>query len=221
MQPLNGRCAMTRDERNARRRELMKDPFYHELILKRNRKNWAKNRDKRNARLRERLEAMSPEEKEAYVAKRREQSRERRKRNAQHINARQRAYYAAHVDKFHEYARKKRERDIASGKEAARIARNSELRRKRLATSPEARAKFNEQCRNWRKSKNGIEYRRKMMEKSWERVVSGGAQKIRLYMTHARPENRRAFSIWYQRRLINTKDGLGHIVEEADGLVAR
>ena len=216
MRPLNGKCAMTREERNARRRELLKDPFYHELMLKGCRRRWARNKDRRKAERRAKLDAMTDGEREAFLEKRRAKDRARRAARADEANERQRAYYAAHKAKFAEYRRRKRERDIANGKYAARIAKSSELRRKRLAADSEARAVKAAQARAWRRTKKGMEHARRMMEARWAEVVAEGPKCVKNYMAHARPENRRAFVCWYQARLINRTEGLGRIEEERD-----
>ena len=212
MKPLNGKCAMTKEERRERRRELMRDPFYRELVLKARRKSWARDKERIKARRKARIAAMTDEEREAFMAKR----RARRKARRDAANKRQRAYYAENRERFAEYRRLKRLRDIANGKYAERMARCTEQRRARLASSPEARAVKAAQARAWRRSRKGVEYARRMREARWAEVVAEGPKCVRNYMAHARPENRRAFVAWYQSRLINRTDGLGRIEEAGD-----
>lgn len=69
MRALNGRSAMTREERNARRRELDADPFRRSLRLKREKAWRDRTKEERNARRRAKYAALTPEELAAEKAK--------------------------------------------------------------------------------------------------------------------------------------------------------
>ena len=111
MRALNGKCAMTRDEKNARRRELDADPF-HRALTRKTAKKW---RDRN-------LEKIKAKRRAWYAE------------NAERERARQRAWNAAHKDKraaaWKKWADANRERLRA--RDAARYATAADKARRAL-----------------------------------------------------------------------------------------
>ena len=133
MRPLNGRCGMTRDEINARRRELNRNPFHKALDLKVKKKWREANKDKLNARQRE------------WYAANREKCIERQKK-----------WRAENLDKARESWKKWAGKNREKLRERDRVRRlNPELveharkLRKLRDSSPEGRAKNRAAKRNW------------------------------------------------------------------------
>ena len=127
MRPINGRCAMTPEEKNARRRELDADPF-HRALTRKTAKKWRdRNREKLNARRREKY-AQDPESA-------RRKAKAWRDRNPEKRKAAWKKWADANRDRL-------RARDAARSKtqkEKERRKRMIEERRKRRASDPEYR----------------------------------------------------------------------------------
>lgn len=221
MRPLNGKCAMTNDEKNARRRELMSNPAYRALINKTSRKRYANGgREVKKAALERRLAAMTPEERAAYDARRKERDRLRRLRDAERNRERQRECRKRNKDKVRQLRKAKYERDRASGKLAERIRKMSDWRRKRFEEHPELKAHANEVAKAWRKTANGERHEMRIVMARWEEIASGGPDAIKNYMRHA-SKHGKEFARWYQSRLIDRTRGLGKIVMSDDEIVGQ
>jgi hypothetical protein len=185
--------AMTREEKNARRRLLDQDPFHHALTL-RTQRRWRKANAARLAKMRRERYANDPE------------YREREKANG-------RRWYEANVEKkkaaWKKWAEKNRERlrerdRLRSGteKEKARRAKMIADRRERMKNDPEYAAKVREQKRlayHRNKAKpSGLAWmHRNIWEPKWREVVSGGPDRVAAYLKRAKPRTRHYFGIWY------------------------
>lgn len=150
---------------------------------------------------------------------------------AERERERSRAYYAAHKEQCLERARRWRRRNKAhviayeqevKGTEAYRrkIARTTELRREKKK-DPAYRAQIAAQQRAYRQKLHAegryAEFSRKTyLLRKWEKVAAAGREAIATYMKLARPENRRQFVAWYNRKLIDRTSGLGKIVARDD-----
>ena len=187
MRPLNGKCAMTRDEANARRRELDADPF-HRALTRRTAKKWRdRNLDKINAKRR------------AWYAETAERER-----------ARQRAWNAAHKDKraaaWKKWADANRERlrarDAARYATAADKVRRDRMiaaRRERLANDPEYHEKIKAQKRDlYHRNKNGAKFLRWYLKfilvPRWRRIDGDEAE--RKYLVRCNDRTRRLYILW-------------------------
>ena len=195
MRPLNGKCAMTREERNARRRELDADPFHHALTLKTARKNRAKNRDKLNARNRER-----------YAEHREEiNARLRAKRAADPVGTleRERKYWRKWRSKpgVREYLKQKY-REYASVPE--HIERKKSLRAARKAArTPEQIEAEKKRRRDWyhrtKRDASGIRWTFKQQWRPrWTRLVDEGPEAISRYQKRCTPRTKFFLNAWLQ-----------------------
>lgn len=219
MTPINGKCRMTREERNARRRELNANPFHRALNNKVRRAWHAAHREEQNAKARAKYWA-DPEL--------REKSRKARRANAEANKEREKAcwkaWYLAHRD---EVCAKQRERTRTEKGRAYMIERNR-MRQERLDSDPEYRARYNAARNEQRKrrleklKKNPVAYEAYMMKRYWAKkfeAIAGDSDAIRSFMRNTNDVGRRAFAKWYSK--IDRTTGLGRIVQPADELVER
>lgn len=161
-------------------------------------------------------------------------NRKRRMQNpeyAERERARSREYYASHreqclerarrwrsknKDRMHEYQQAVKSTDAYRRK----IARQSELRREKRK-DPAFRAQISAQQRAYRRKLHAegrySEFSRKTyLMKKWEKIVAAGREAIATYVRRARPENRKSFVAWYNRKLIDRTSGLGRITPAED-----
>ena len=205
MRPLNGERAMTREERNARRRELDRNPF-HLALSHKVRKAWRdRNKEKINAR---RL---------AKYALNREAESERRK-----------AYHLAHPEKRKEawkrYVSKPenraylRERDRKRSKES--IRRKIGRRKERMRTDKRYAAKIRWEKRfNYHRHKHDAIGIRAMLRQEWiakwTSVVAAGEERIEKYLGRCGIRVRSFFGKWRRAGmptdLDKALDALGYV----------
>lgn len=189
--PLNGVGRMTSEEKNARRRELDRDPFHHALSL-RTAKAWRDRNPDKIAELNARRRAK-------YAANR---ERER---------ARAKAWREANPDKVREawkhYASKPGNRAKLRERDRKRYAtpeareRLRELRRKRIAENPRcaARVRFQKRLAYHTHKHDGIGLRWMFLQswsKLWPRVVAGGDAAIEKYHRRTKPRIWSYFLHW-------------------------
>lgn len=202
MQPLNGRCAMTRDEANARRRELDADPFHRALTLK-TPKAW---RDRNRDRINEKRRA-------DYAA------------NIEREHARQKAWREANPDKrrasWKKWADANRDRlrarDAARSTTEAEKARRAHMiavRRERMASDPGYRAHVNALKRaNYHNSKTGAKflrwYLKSILIPRWLKIEGDEAE--RKYLARCNDRTRRLYMLWTR----DTYGALRKLVGEA------
>lgn len=174
MKPLNGRCAMTREERNARRRELDLDAFHHSLSRKVANAWREKHRDELNARRR------------AKYAANRERERARcrawREANPELKRAAWQRWAKANREKL-------RKRDRLRYADPEQRAKKAEQRKAREAT-PEGRAKKRAARRySYHKLKHSpLGFRRMYLQqwsKLWPKLVAEGEERIEKYHRRA------------------------------------
>ena len=187
MRALNGKCAMTRDEKNARRRELDADPF-HRALTRKTAKKW---RDRN-------LEKIKAKRRAWYAE------------NAERERARQRAWNAAHKDKraaaWKKWADANRERlrarDAARYATAADKARRDHMiaaRRDRIANDPEYHEKIKAQKRDlYHRNKDGAKflrwYLKSILIPRWRRIDCDEAE--RKYLARCNDRTRRLYMLW-------------------------
>lgn len=176
---------------------------------------------------------MKHPERQLEVQRRNHKRRMQNPEYAERERARSREYYAAHREQCLERARKWRARNAKRMQEYQKAQKKTEAYRRKIARTSEARrekrkdpayrAKVAAQQRAYRRKLHETgryaEFSRKTyLLAKWAKVVEAGRYAIASYMRRARPENRRAFVIWYTKRnnLIDRTSGLGHIVQAED-----
>ena len=187
MRPLNGKCAMTREETNARRRELDADPF-HRALTHKVQKAWRdRNREHFNAKKRawyaaniERERARSKAWRDAHKDKRAASWKKWADANRERLRARDAARYATAADKV------RRDRVIAA-------------RRERLKNDPEYHEKIKAQKRDlYHRNKNGAKFLRWRLKfilvPRWRRIDGDEAE--RKYLAHCNDRTRRLYLLW-------------------------
>ena len=202
MKPLNGRCAMTRDEVNARRRELDADPF-HRALTNKTAKAWRdRNRERINAKRRadyaaniERERARAKAWRDANPEKRSASWKKWADANRDRLRARDAARYATPADKA------RRERMIAA-------------RRERMASDPEYRAHVNALKRAYyHNSKTGAKFLRWYLKfilvPRWLKIEGDEAE--RKYLARCNDRTRRLYMLWKR----DTYGALRKLVGEA------
>ena len=185
MQPLNGKCRMTREERNARRRELNKNPFHRDLELKRQRAWRERNKDKMNALRRENYAA----NKKKHL----DRARRWRASNPEKVKAAWKKWADANRDHLRERGRLRRLDPKAA-------ERKRELRKIR-DSSPEGRAKHNESRKAWwKKSKDkevGIRwYMKCLWIPRWRRLELEGPDAEEKYLKRCNERTRAYYRLW-------------------------
>jgi len=195
VRPLNGKSAMTPDERNARRRELDKDPFHRELTRKTQRKWRKKNKAKLNKRRRDRMRD-DPEYREAEL------ERGRRWR-AEHKDAVKRSWQKW-ASRNRDYLREKEAARAKTPEEAERRRRYIEKRRKRLAEDPEYAAHVRklkrESYHRMKHTEKGLRWMMKCIwEPRWRAVVAEGPDAVKKYLNRCKPRTKHYFAAWYSR----------------------
>ena len=205
--------AMTKDERNDRRRELDRDPFHRALTRKTARAWRERNREKLNAIRRDRYKTD-----EAFRAA----ERERHER-----------YYAAHPEvrakAWKKWAAKNRDRLRERDRERYRTEEGrakchaKNVRRiARIRADPVLNAEFlkckraNEAARIARLKRDPATWTAWRIEHwwlpRWKIVAQQGPEAISRYLKRARADARKAFVAWYAREnLLDTRSGLGHV----------
>ena len=187
MRALNGKCAMTRDEKNARRRDLDADPFHRALTRKTAKKWRERNREQIN-----------------------EKRREKYAENAECERARQRAWNAAHKDKraaaWKKWADANRDRlrarDLARSKTQKEHERRKQMiaaRRERIANDPEYHEKIKAQKRDlYHRNKDGAKFLRWYLKfiliPRWRRIDCDEAE--RKYLARCNDRTRRLYMLW-------------------------
>lgn len=189
MRPLNGKARMTRDERNARRRELSKDPFRKALAAKW-RKAWReKNKEKLRAQARVRYK------------KNREEAIERSKRwraaNPQKVRLASRRWHVRH-------------REHLRAKEKARYADPAFRERKRMLrkirdADPANRARQNFVRRiAYERNKHSMRYMawkiRYHLEPRWKELMESPVEAIERYRRRCTVETWSYFVRWARAR---------------------
>lgn len=205
--------AMTNEEKNARRRELDRDPFHRALTYKTARAWRQRNRDKLNARRREKYRTDA----EYRAAERARQL----KYNTAHPEARAKAWkkwadknrdalHASYAARYHT----PEGRAKCYAKNASRMARiradpelHDEWKRRKRAT---------EAARYARLMRDPVKWTAWRMEHwwlpRWTVIVPQGPEAIARYLRRARPDARKAFIAWYTRQnLLDTRSGLGQV----------
>lgn len=188
MRPLNGSRAMTREEKNARRRELDANPFHRALTYK-TAKAWRDaHRDEINARRRAK-----------YAA------------NRESFCARQRAYNEAHPEvKKKSWKRwaskpenraKLRERDRIRAADPVAAERKRQLRRKRMK-NPKVRNHVRWQKRfYYHKHKHdatGLRWKYKFLWlPAWRKIAAAGPDRIEKYRRRCAVQTWCYFVRWY------------------------
>ena len=185
MKPLNGKCRMTREERNARRRELYANPFYRSLVLKRAKKSRDKCKDRANARRREKYAA--------NIERERARSQTWRDANRDKLHASWKKWADKNREKLREY-HKKRYSDPAV------MERKRELRRIREST-PEGKAKRREmRRRSYYKNRNSASgLRHTLMFEwipRWESLATEGAGAEERYLRKCFEKTRMYYRLW-------------------------
>ena len=187
MKPLNGKCAMTREEKNARRRELDADPFHRALSNKRQRAWRERNRERLNAKRRadyaenlEREHARQKAWREANPDKRRASWKKWADANRDRLRARDAARYATAADKA------RRDRKIAA-------------HRQRMANDPEYRARVNATKRAYyHKIKNGAKFLRWYLRceliPRWRKIES--EEDECRYLSRCNDRTRQLYMLW-------------------------
>lgn len=218
MNPLNGKARMTREERNARRRELHKNPFHAALTNKVRRAWHAKHREEVNAKRREKYWA-DPELRKRMAEARRANALANQERE----KTSWKAWYAEHRE---EVCAKQRARTRTEVGRKYMLDANRK-RQMRIETDPEFRAKIRaaERERRIRRmeklKKNPAAYEEFMMRTVWRKKfesIVDSPEKIKSFLHATNEAGRKAFMKWYSRtkNLINRTDGLGHIVMKPD-----
>ena len=187
MRPLNGKCAMTREETNARRRELDADPF-HRALTHKTQKAWRdRNRERINAKRRAHYAANSERERarqkawrEAHPDSRKASWKRWADANRERLRARDAARFATAADKA------RRERMIAA-------------RRERMANDPEYHEKIKAQKRAlYHRNKNGAKFLRWRLKfiliPRWRKIDGEDAE--RKYLAHCNDRTRRLYMLW-------------------------
>lgn len=202
MRCLNGHSRMTREEKNARRRELDKDPFHHELSLRTARAWRARNPDK--------IAALNARRRAKYAA------------NKEKEHARAKAWREAHkADRNASYKlwakrnrSKLREKWRERGKDPVIAERRRQLRRKRMQ-DPQRRKHV-----NWLKrfyyqqhkyDRIGIRamIRQEWLER-WQSVVAAGEERIEKYLNRCGVRVKTFFGKW---RRAGMPDDIDEILE--------
>ena len=187
MGPLNGRCAMTRDERNARRRELDADPFHLSLTHK-VKKAWReRNRERVNAERRGKYAANAERERTRAKAWR-DANPEKRK-----------AAWKRWADANRDYLRERDAKRSATAAEKARRAAYVAARRERMASDPEYRKRVNAQKRDaYHRGKGGSKflrwYLKCLLVPRWRRI--DGEEDERKYLARCNDRTRRLYMLW-------------------------
>lgn len=192
MRALNGRCAMTRAEKNARRRELDKDPFHHSLTRKVSNAWREKNRDRINAGRRKRYA-----EDEEYRAK----EQERRKKFETEHPEKKAQSWKKWADKNREYLRRKYAERSKTPKEKARMKRQVAERKRRRHSDPEYAEHIRKMKRDYyNRTKNtprGLKwYFTYIWLPKWKRIVSEGPDRVEKYMRRCNDRTRMYFKMW-------------------------
>lgn len=190
MKPLNGKCAMTREEKNARRRELDADPFHHSLSRKTANAWREKHKDELNAR------------KRAWYAA-----------NKDREQARVKAYREAHPDKRAaswkrwsskpENVAKLRMRDRARAADPVQAERKRQLRRERMK-DPRVRNRVRWQKRFYyhqhKHDTIGLMWKYKFIWlPKWKKIAAEGIERIERYRARCSVESWSYFVRWYRR----------------------
>lgn len=170
MRPLNGRCRMTRDERNVRRRELDQDPF-HKSLTNRTKKRW---REKNAERLNADRRMKYAENREREL----ERGRAWRKANPEKAKASWKKWASKNRARL-------RTRDRERYNDAEKRDRSRELRKAR-EKRPEVRARVNALKRlYYRRKKNteaGIAWKVKyLLEPRWKTLITETPEAIERY----------------------------------------
>lgn len=174
MKPLNGRCAMTREERKARRRELDLNAFHHSLSRKVAKAWREKHRDEINARRREKY-AANRERELAWC-------RAWREANPELKRAAWQRWAKANREKLRKRARLRYA-------DPEKRAKDAERRKAREAT-PEGRAKKRAASRYfYHKLKySPLGFRRIYLmrwSKIWPKIVADGEERVEQYHRRA------------------------------------
>ena len=182
---------MTQEEKNARRRELNKNPFHHDLELKRQKAWRDRNRDKMNALRRK------------QYAENREKEIERGRKWRAENPEKSKAAWKKWADKNRDYLR---ERDRIRRKDPKFAERKRELRKIR-ESSPEGRAKRNESHKKWyheNKDKASILrwYMKFLWLPRWERLELEGPKAEELYLRRCNEKTRMCYRLWKSRNPI-------------------
>ena len=185
MRPLNGKSKMTREERNARRRELNKNPFHRNLELRRQRAWREKNKEKMNARKRE----VYAENREREVAR----GRRWREENPEKVKAAWKKWADKNRDYLHE-------RDRIRRQNPEFVERRRRLRKIR-DSSPEGRAINNAAHKAWyHKNKNGARglrwYMKFLWIPKWESLEREGPEAEEKYLKRCYEKTRMYYRLW-------------------------
>lgn len=190
MRPLNGKCAMTREEKNARRRELDADPFHRSLTLRTQRAWREKHKDEINARRRAK-----------YAA------------NPESERAKSKAWNEAHPDKraasWKKWSAKPgnraklRARDRARAADPVKAEHNRQLRRERLK-DPKVRNRVRWQKRFYyhqhKHDAIGLKWKYKFTWlPKWKKIASEGIERIERYRARCAVQTWSYFVQWYWR----------------------
>ena len=187
MRPLNGKCAMTPEERRARRKELESDPFYRQLINKRVKAWRDANKEKLNAARRAKY-AENPDLERARCKAWREANPEKARAswrkwyskpaNVAHLRARDRARAADPVLRARKEAQRKERR-----KDPAVRARERAYRR------------YHYHANKYRPS--GLRWMfLQQWSKKWASVVADGPEAVDKYLKRCMPRTRSYFKHW-------------------------
>lgn len=218
MRPINGKARMTREERNARRRELHKNPFHAALTNKVRRAWHAKHREEENAKRRAKYWS-DPELRKRMAEARRANAMA----NPEREKASWKAWYAEHREEV--CARQRARTRTESGREV--MLRANRKRQERIETDPEYRAMIREAERERRKrrmeklKRNPAAYEEYMMRTVWRKkfeAIADSQEKIKSFMHATNDAGRKAFVKWYTKRmnLLDRTRGLGHIEQKDD-----
>lgn len=186
-EPKQEKCAMTRDEKNARRRELDADPF-HRALTRKTAKKWRdRNRERINAKRREKYA------RDAENARRK--AKEWRDRNPEKRKSSWKKWADANRDKL-------RARDVARAKtqkEHERRKRMVAKRRERIANDPEYRERVRAQKRESYHRNKGREswlrwYLKSILIPRWRRI-DGDEDEAR-YLKRCGERARALYGLW-------------------------
>ena len=205
MRPLNGKCAMTREERNARRRELDAASAFHRANTRKTANKWRKKHAEAiKARRREKY-ATDP----AYRQKQRKYSLRWRKNNPDKVKLSWKKW----ADKNREHLRERDRLRSATQAESERRKRLVAERRERIASDPDytarIRAAKREHYHRFKHTQKGIAWlQRYIWEPKWREVCAAGAARIQSYVSRAKPRTREYFARWFgaNRRALGLAD---------------